>query len=187
MQEQEDRLSQLDGELRFMKENVSRLEDNIRDRDTEIASLSGKAIECAAEAEELLEQLSFSKRKQAHSGDVQKRGLEEAITREREAREQLKTARREKATSDITLGSSKERLHSLSEEMSRLRAQVHQLQKEGADKEVTIVHLNKQVTQDKEDINGLNIALDPKQQELKLVSFYYHGSASRFTHLLRLT
>ncbi|KIK95232.1 hypothetical protein PAXRUDRAFT_399553 [Paxillus rubicundulus Ve08.2h10] len=169
MQEQEDRLSQLDGELRFMKENVSRLEGNIRDRDTEIVSLSGKVTERAAETEELREQLSSLKREQARYGDVQRRGLEEAIAREREAREQLETALKEKATSDIALGSSKERLHSLSEEMSRLRGQVHQLQKESADKEVTIVHLNKQVTQDKEDINGLNIALDSKQQELELV------------------
>ncbi|KIJ18268.1 hypothetical protein PAXINDRAFT_110749 [Paxillus involutus ATCC 200175] len=173
MQEQEDRLSQLDGELRFMKENVLRLEENIKDRDTEIASLSGKVIERAAEAEELHEQLSFFKREQARSGDVQKRDLEEAISREREAREQLETALKEKATSDIALGSSKDRLHSLSEEMSRLRVQVHQLQKESADKEVTVVHLNKQVTQDKEDINGLNIALDSKQQELELVKRKY--------------
>ncbi|KAF8844344.1 hypothetical protein BDN67DRAFT_1008188 [Paxillus ammoniavirescens] len=149
MQEQEGRLSQLDVELQFM-ENVSRLEDKIRDRDTEIASLSGKVIEPC-------------------SGDAQKRDLGEAIILERKAREQLKITLREKAISDIALGSLKERLHSLSEEMSRLRAQVHQLQKEGADRKVTIVHLNKQGTQDKEDINELNIAPGSKQQVLKLM------------------
>ncbi|KAF9219309.1 hypothetical protein BS17DRAFT_789471 [Gyrodon lividus] len=169
MQEQEDRLSQLDEELRFMKENVARLEYNVKDRDAEIASLSEKVVERAAEAEKLHEQLSSLKREQARFGDVHKRELEDAVTRDRDAREQLETALREKATSDIALGSSKERLHSLSEEMSRLRVQIHQLQKESADKEVTIVHLNKQVAQDKEDINGLNIALDSKQQELELV------------------
>ncbi|KIJ60945.1 hypothetical protein HYDPIDRAFT_97711 [Hydnomerulius pinastri MD-312] len=169
LQEQEDRLSHLDGELEFMKENVARLEQNVKERDAEIASLSEKVVERTSEAEALREQLSSLRRESTRSGDVQKRELDEAVASQREAREQLEAALQEKAISDINLGSTKERLHSLTEEMSRLRTHVHQLQKESADKEVTIVQLNKQVAQDKEDINGLNIALDSKQQELELV------------------
>ncbi|KAG8215298.1 hypothetical protein J3R82DRAFT_8887 [Butyriboletus roseoflavus] len=56
-----------------------------------------------------------------------------------------------------------------SSEISRLRIQIQQLQKDSAVMEVTIVQLNKQLDQDKEDINGLNIALESKQQELELV------------------
>lgn len=56
-----------------------------------------------------------------------------------------------------------------SSEISRLRAHIQQLQKNSATMEVTIVQLNKQLNQDKEDIDGLNIALESKQQELELV------------------
>ena len=57
----------------------------------------------------------------------------------------------------------------LSSEIVRLRVHIQQLQKDSAVMEVTIVQLNKQLDQDKEDINGLNIALESKQQELELV------------------
>lgn len=56
-----------------------------------------------------------------------------------------------------------------SSEIARLRAHIQQLQKDSAAKEVTIIQLNKQLDQDKEDIDGLNIALESKQQELELV------------------
>jgi chromosome segregation ATPase len=56
-----------------------------------------------------------------------------------------------------------------SSEIVRLRVHIQQLQKDSAVMEVTIVQLNKQLDQDKEDINGLNIALESKQQELELV------------------
>ena len=62
-----------------------------------------------------------------------------------------------------------ERLDALMDELERLRRQVHDLQQESADKDVKIVQLNKQRAQDKEDLSGLNIALDSKQQELELV------------------
>ena len=59
------------------------------------------------------------------------------------------------------------------EEVERLRRHVHSLQQESADKEVKIVQMMKQHSLDKEDLQGLNIALDSKQQELQLVCFFY--------------
>jgi predicted nuclease with TOPRIM domain len=56
------------------------------------------------------------------------------------------------------------------DELEHLRRQVHELQKESADKEVRIAQLSKQRMQDREDLEGLNLALDSKQQELELVS-----------------
>lgn len=169
LQEQEDRISHLDDELQFTKESVMRLEENIEMRDTQITSLSEKVLQSANEAEGLREQLSSLQREQARVGDNQKREVEEALDREKQAQEQLEDALKEKAKSDIMLGSSKERVNSLTDEVARLRNQVHQLQQESADKEVKILQLTKQHQQDKEDINGLNIALDSKQQELELV------------------
>ncbi|KAG6336108.1 hypothetical protein ID866_2974 [Astraeus odoratus] len=169
LQEQEDRISDLDDELRFTKESVARLEENVKMRNEEITSLSERLLQSAKDAEELREQLSSLHREQARIREQQRREVDDALTREEQAREQLEEALKEKAKSDIMLGSSKERIDSLTEEVTRLRGQVHQLQLESADKEVKILQLTKQHMQDKEDINGLNIALDSKQQELELV------------------
>jgi hypothetical protein len=50
-----------------------------------------------------------------------------------------------------------------------LREQVHALQQSSALKEVQLVHLTKLCARDREDLNGMNIALDSKQQEVQLV------------------
>jgi predicted nuclease with TOPRIM domain len=85
-------------------------------------------------------------------------------------RQQMEKIAREKAETDVVLGTLRERVSVLKDEVERLRRQVHELQQESADKEVKIVQLTKQRSQDKEDMQGLNIALDSKQQELELVS-----------------
>lgn len=82
---------------------------------------------------------------------------------------------RQKAEADVEMKTSKERVNALKDEVERLRRQVHELQQESADKEVKIVQITKQRAQDKEDLQGLNIALDSKQQELELVC---HGLSS---------
>lgn len=169
LQEQEDRFIQLDEELQSTKETVTRLEERIQMRDDEIFSLSEQVRRSTSEADELQGELSSLKREQTRNSDNQKREVEDALSREKQAREQLEEALQEKAKSDIMLGSSKERVDSLTDEVARLRSQVHQLQQESADKEVKVLQLTKQHAQDKEDINGLNIALDSKQQELELV------------------
>ncbi|KAF8485485.1 hypothetical protein JB92DRAFT_3027016, partial [Gautieria morchelliformis] len=74
-----------------------------------------------------------------------------------------------KAEDDVALGSVKERVATLTDEIGRLKRQVHDLQQESADKEVKLLQLNKARAQDKEDKEGLNIALDSKQQELELL------------------
>ncbi|KAJ7445791.1 hypothetical protein B0H11DRAFT_2338582, partial [Mycena galericulata] len=54
-------------------------------------------------------------------------------------------------------------------EIEQLKGQMRELQKESADKEVQRVQIMKQRDQDKHDLEGLNIALDSKQQELELL------------------
>lgn len=68
------------------------------------------------------------------------------------------------------LGMSKERVGSLMDEVAKLRRTVHEMQQTSAARDVTIVQLRKERERDREDVNGLNIALDSKQQELELVS-----------------
>ena len=110
------------------------------------------------------------KREHARIVNEQSRTLQDVVAREVEARAAMEGMVREKAEADVQVNSLKERTSALTAEVERLRRQVHELQQESADKEVKLVQLAKQRAQDKEDLNGLNIALDSKQQELELVS-----------------
>jgi len=101
--------------------------------------------------------------------DEQSRELSELVVRESESRRQLESLVSEKAERDILVNTLQNRVASLDKEIGKLRRQVHELQQESATKEVTVTQLNKWREQDKEDIKGLNIALDSKQQELELV------------------
>lgn len=149
MQAREDRIVELGQERQYALDNVARLEENIRRRDAEAAEYSQRNLQREAETEELREQLSRIKREHASA-------LEAALaTKTAEADQQMKNA--------------KERVGDLKDEIERLRRQIHELQQESADKEVKIVQITKQRAQDKQDLQGLNIALDSKQQELELV------------------
>ena len=112
------------------------------------------------------------KREHARIVNEQSRTLQDVVAREVEARAAMEAMVREKAENEVQAASLKERVSALTAEVERLRRQVHELQQESADKEVKLVQLQKQRSQDKEDINGLNIALDSKQQELELVSIH---------------
>lgn len=92
---------------------------------------------------------------------------------EDQTRVQLEELVRQKAEADVEIKTTKERVSALKEEVERLRRHVHELQQESADKEVKLVQVTKQRSQDREDLQGLNIALDAKQQELELVGTIY--------------
>jgi len=77
---------------------------------------------------------------------------------------------RAKAEVDIKLKMNTDRVTRLQDEVERLRRQVHTLWQDSADKDIKMVQMTKQLSQDKEDILGLNITLESKQ-ELELVSF----------------
>lgn len=170
LQERDDRIAELDSERQFGVDNVARLEENIRQRDAEIADFSQRVVEREIAAEQLREEMTTMKREHARVVGEQVRELRDVAGRDDDARRRMEEMVRVKAETDVALGTLKERVAALKEEVERLRRQVHELQQESADKEVKLVQLTKQKAQDKEDMNGLNIALDSKQQELELVS-----------------
>ncbi|KAJ7756215.1 hypothetical protein B0H16DRAFT_1674764 [Mycena metata] len=149
LQVSENRIVELDQERQYALDNVSRLEENIRRRDAEAAEDSQRVMQREAEAEALREQMSRMKREHA--------GALEAV------------AAAQTAEADAQARATKERVGDLKDEIERLRRQIHELQQESADKEVKIVQITKQRAQDKQDLQGLNIALDSKQQELELI------------------
>ncbi|KAF7355840.1 Calcium-binding and coiled-coil domain-containing protein 1 [Mycena venus] len=152
LQTREDRIVELDQERQYALDNVTRLEENIRRRDAETAEYSQRILEREAAAEALREQMSRMKRENVSAL--------EAVTAAQtaEAQKQTRAARE------------------LKEEIERLRGQIQDQKQESADKEIKIVQLTKQRAQDKEDLQGLNIALDSKQQELELLK---RGKGSR--------
>jgi hypothetical protein len=113
--------------------------------------------------------MSNLRREYSHVVDEQSRDLQEVSLREGEARSQMEALIRQKAEIDVEINTLQDKVTALKDEVERLRRQVYELQQESADKEVKIVQLTKQRAKDKEDLQGMNIALDSKQQELELV------------------
>ncbi|TFK36501.1 hypothetical protein BDQ12DRAFT_242419 [Crucibulum laeve] len=169
LQEREDRIILLEEERQFATDNATRLEENIRKHNEEIAEYSQRIVQREAEAEQLREEMSSMKREHSRLVGEQARALQEAAGQEDETKKHMEELVRKKAQADVEMTTSKDRIGALKEEVDRLRRQVHDLQQESADKEVKIVQITKQRAQDKEDLQGLNIALDSKQQELELL------------------
>ncbi|KAG6816044.1 hypothetical protein H0H87_009005 [Tephrocybe sp. NHM501043] len=169
LQEYENRISQLDQERQFSQENVGRLEEKLRQRDEEDTGYSEQAMQREAEVEELREEMTKLCQEHTHATDELERALQDVSTREGEARAQLENLVRQQVTVDIEMKTSLDKVAALKEEVERQRRKIQVLQQESADKEVKLVQLNKQHQRDKEDLEGMNTALDSKQMELELI------------------
>ncbi|KAL1941791.1 hypothetical protein VTO73DRAFT_6791 [Trametes versicolor] len=169
LREREDKVTALQNEQKFAEDRASRLESRLREREAELAELSKKDSERENDAETAQGEITKMKREHARIVNEQSRTLQDVVAREVEARAAMEAMVREKAETDVQLASLRERATALTAEVERLRRQVHELQQESADKEVKLVQYSKKHTQDKEDLDGLNIALDSKQQELEML------------------
>ena len=172
LQERNDRVSELEQERQFTAENITRLEEKLRTRDAEISQITQHVLEQESEVENLHEEISTIRREHAHLVNEQTRALRDAADQEDESKARVDLLVRAKAEVDVEIKASRDRIVVLKEEVEQLRRHVHTLQQESADKEVKIVQMMKQHSLDKEDLQGLNIALDSKQQELQLVRFF---------------
>ncbi|KAF8266077.1 hypothetical protein EI94DRAFT_1587035, partial [Lactarius quietus] len=85
------------------------------------------------------------------------------------AQAELDAAVRGKGDADTAADTLRERVGTLEPEIEKLRKQVRDLQAESANREVQIAQMEKRHDRDREDLQGLNIALDSKQQELELL------------------
>ena len=169
LEEQKDVFSSLEEDHQLSLENVSLLEARVSQRDAEVTKLTLDTGKLERENEELRGAIGRLEKERGREVDERSREFSELVTREAESRRYLEDLVSEKAGTDILVTTLQNRVVSLDEEVSKLRRQVHELQQESATKEVTLTQLNKWREQDKEDIKGLNIALDSKQQELELV------------------
>ncbi|KAG1744646.1 uncharacterized protein EDB91DRAFT_1335609 [Suillus paluster] len=168
-EEHTNRIKDLTSELTFAHENISRLETNILEHTTTIATLTTTLLTNTETTESLRGELASLKVSSNRTISAQTHQLADLQTQTQDQSKQLEVALRDKAESDIRLSTSKERVSSLMDEVARLRRTVHEMQQESAAREVSFVQLRKERERDREDVNGLNIALDAKQQELELI------------------
>ena len=169
LQERDSRISELEAEQQFAQENIARLEENIHKRDEEVTHYSQRLVDRESELETLREEMSSLRREHNRLVGEQNRTIQDVAGQQSQTKAEMDELVRAKAAVDVDLKTNKDRVIALQEEIERLRRHVHVLQQESADKEVKIVQITKLHAQDREDMAGLNIALDSKQQELELV------------------
>lgn len=169
LQERDAQVTSLTQEKQYATDRAARFEAQVKVRDAEADEMRERVRDAENAKDAAEEGAVRQKREHARIVNEQSRTLQEVVAREVEARANFEALLREKGETGVELGTLRDRANALQEEVDKLRKQVHALQQESADKEVRIMNLQKQRSQDKEDLQGLNIALDSKQQELELV------------------
>ncbi|OCH84967.1 hypothetical protein OBBRIDRAFT_807864 [Obba rivulosa] len=169
LQEREERVTVLEREQQYLRDTQSRLETRLRERDAEMAELAARLSAQQRAAEVAQEELARAKREHARTVNEQARTLQDVQAREVEARVRAEALVREHAETSVRADAVHGEAERIKAEVERLRKQVHDLQVESADKEMRLVNLAKLRARDQEDVQGLNIALDSKQQELEML------------------
>jgi hypothetical protein len=170
VEEHEANTELLQQELKAANDNVTRLDQDIRQRDSELEGLAHRVVAHEDDAEEARTELATLKREQTHTAEEHQRVLAVLTARAESAQAELDAAVRGKGDADVAADTLRERVGTLEAELEKLRKQVRDLQAESANREVQIAQMEKQRDRDREDLQGLNIALDSKQQEVELVS-----------------
>jgi chromosome segregation ATPase len=151
-------------------DNAARLEQDIRQRDTELEGLAHRIVAHEDEAEEARAELAALKREHGRTTEDHRRDLADLTARAEGAQAELEAAIQGKKDADVAADSLRERVATLEADLEKMKKQIRDLQTESANREVHIAQVEKQRERDREDLQGLNIALDSKQQELELVS-----------------
>lgn len=168
-----DKITSLQQELKSAHDSVTRLQQDIQQRDTNIEGLAHRIVAREDETEDARAELAALKREHARATDEHRRALADLATRAEGTQAELGAAVQGKGDADAVVHSLRERIGTLEAELERVGKQVRDLQTESANKEVQMAQMEKQRERDREDLHGLNIALDSKQQELELVSFFF--------------
>ncbi len=80
---------------------------------------------------------------------------------------------RDRALQDISrLEDEAKAAENLNIEIENLKRQIHELKNDSANKDLKITQLHKEREKDRADVDGLNMALESKQQELELVGSF---------------
>lgn len=181
VQEQEATINKLEHERTYASDTITRLEDSIQSLTSESFKAADRVRSTESEAESLREQLHAMSREHNQLMEEHDRSLAATASHGGEAQMRLELLLKEKAEVEIELQTQQDRITSLKGDTEQLRQQIQDLQREGADREVKLVQVTKQREKDREDVQGLNIALDSKQQELELVRDLHSASLRALT------
>lgn len=173
LQEREDHVSTLEQQRQYAYDSVDRLQENIRQRDAEIAEHLKRIKERDNELDEVREGLTRQRREHNRIVDEQSRRISEVVAREVEARANYEHLVKVHAEADVQVVTLTERVGTLTEEIEKLRKRVHDLQQQSAADEMKHAHYAKQRAQDKEDLKQANIAIDSKQTEIEMVRYLH--------------
>ncbi|KAK0216070.1 hypothetical protein IW262DRAFT_1299332 [Armillaria fumosa] len=138
---------------------IARLADELGKRDEEAAEYSRRSAQRQTELEELHSQKMNMRQEMARMQEEHARALEEAARCEGENKARAETALKEKVQ-DVS---------ALKDEVERLRRHMQELQQDSANKDLKLTQMHKEREKDRSDVDGLNMALDAKQQELELI------------------
>ncbi|KAK0189671.1 hypothetical protein F5146DRAFT_982194 [Armillaria mellea] len=138
---------------------IARLADELGKRDEEAAEYTRRSAQRQAELEELHSQKMNMRQEMARMQEEHARALEEATQRESESKARAEVALKEKAQD----------VGALKDEVERLRRHMQELQQDSANKDLKLTQMHKEREKDRSDVDGLNMALDAKQQELELI------------------
>ena len=180
-----DHIASLQQDLKFANDNVARLQQDIQQRNSELEGLAHRIVAREDEAEDARAELATLKQEHARVADEHRLALVELTTRAEGTQAELGAAVQGKDDADAVVQSLRERISTLEAELEKVGKQVRDLQTESANKEVHIAQMEKQRERDREDLQGLNIALDSKQQELELVSALSPISRVRWLNRLK--
>jgi chlorite dismutase len=117
--------------------------------------------------------MSRFKREQERILSERARLLNDALRGKEIMERNLEEVVRSKVDVDLELKTSKEREGRLVGEVEDLKREMKAVKMDSADKEVRIVQIMKRSEREREDLMGLEIALESKQQELELVSLAF--------------
>jgi hypothetical protein len=173
-----DKTTSLQQELKSAHDSVTRFQLDIQQRDADIEGLAHRIVAREDEAEDARAELAALKREHTRATDEHRRVLADLTTRAEGTQAELGAAVQGKGDADAVVDSLRERIGTLEAELERVGKHVRDLQTESANKEVQMAQMEKQRERDREDLHGLNIALDSKQQELELVSFFLTSALS---------
>lgn len=177
VQERDNRLEDLEKQRRTLRQqaldSMSHLESNNKQHLMQINEYTSRIHQAEVEKDAMLTQLDEAKNRRESDADNLSRELRDATRRGEEAKAQTAFASEQKNAAEEQVRQGAQRIVGLQEELDRLRRQVQELQQQSADNEVKRMQMSKQREKDMEDISGLNMALDSKQQELELVSVFF--------------
>jgi chromosome segregation ATPase len=163
-------LHQLDEERRFAVDDAERLKQNLVMREEVISSDSKKMANLVLEKDELANEVARVRKENARLHEANQRQSDELAAREHELQVEREALARDKAEVDVTRENVDSHVGALEEDLRRAQKVIAEMKAKSADTEVEILQLQKTRAKEREDKEGLEIALQAKQQELEMVS-----------------